>query len=281
MSKPFYQGTTKGCWWNSLAVIDTGIVVAVGGLDGKITMVKGYPMKQFLAPYASQLTDGRLTSADSYYNSSAQQVPMGSETGTFAYTDFSYDSDNLYMTCIVYRRNARSEEPFPDGVTFYVEAKGASTDVPMSSSYRFDILPNGSFKTFKGNGTNWVETTLPSVRAAGVVVSANYRVEMAIPWTAISLSDVPFEQSPSVNLEIITGDGSQQIVERIPDSSPLKPATWLPLKLIESEATGINEIKSEKLKVKNEGAAYDLSGRKTSTTHRGIFIQEGRKFVMR
>ena len=52
MSKPFQQGTTKGCWWNSLAVIDTGIVVAVGGLDGKIVMMKGFPINNFLAPYA-------------------------------------------------------------------------------------------------------------------------------------------------------------------------------------------------------------------------------------
>lgn len=281
MSRPFYQGTTKGCWWNSLAVIDTGIVVAVGGLDSKIAMVKGYPMKQFMAPYASQLTDGRVTSADTYYNSSAQQVPMGNETGTFAYTDFSYDSDMLYMTSLVYRRSARSEEPYPDGVALYVETKGASTDVPMPSAYRFNIRPNGTLKISKGNGTDWMETELPTVRAAGVVANVNYRIEIAIPWSEIGLSAAPIEQSPSINLEIITGDGSQQIVERIPDSSPLKPATWMPLKLIEPDATGNDEIKNEKLQVKNEGATYDLSGRKSSMTHRGIFVQDGRKFVMR
>ena len=281
MSRPFYQGTTKGCWWNSLAVIDTGIVVAVGGLDGKIAMVKGYPMKQFMAPYASQLTDGRITSADTYYSPSAKQVPMGNETGTFAYTDFSYDNDMLYMTCLVYRRDARSEEPYPDGVVLYVETKGASTDVPMPSAYRFNILPNGILKISKGNGKDWVETELPTVQAAGVVANANYRIEIAIPWSEIGLSAAPIEQSPSINLEIITGDGSQQLVERIPDTSPLKPATWMPLKLIEHDTTGNDEIKSEKLQVKNEGAAYDLSGRKSSMTHRGIFIQDGRKFVMR
>ena len=84
MSRPFWQGTTKGCWWNSLAVIDTGIVVAVGGLDGKICMVKGYPMKQFQVPFASPNVDGRFSSSDGYYHSTAKQVPMGSETGTFS-----------------------------------------------------------------------------------------------------------------------------------------------------------------------------------------------------
>ena len=74
MSRPFYQGTTKSCWWNSLAVIDTGTVVAVGGMDGKIVMAKGYPMNAFQVPFASPNVDGRLTSADAYCTSAANQA---------------------------------------------------------------------------------------------------------------------------------------------------------------------------------------------------------------
>ena len=270
MSRPFYQGTTKGCWWNSLAVIDTGIVVAVGGLDGKVAMVKGYPMKQFYAPYASQLTDGRLTSDDTYYNTSARQVPMGSETGTFAYTDFCYDRDELYMTCLVYRKSARSEEPFPDGINFYVESKGLSTDIPMTSAFRFNILPDGTLSISKGNGKDWVETSLPTVQAVSSLTSTNYRLELAIPWSAIGLITAPVGERLSVNLEILTGDGTQQLVERIPDASPTKPATWMPLKLIEAAPDGINEIKNEELKIKNE--VYDLSGRKVEHPQKGIYI---------
>lgn len=291
MSKPFQQGTTKGCWWNSLAVIDTGIVVAVGGLDGKIVMMKGYPMKQFMAPYGSQLTDGRISADDTYFNSSARQVPMGNETGTFSYADFCYDQEKLYMTCQVFRNKARSEEPFPDGVTFYVESKGLSTDIPMSSAYRFSMLPDGTLSVCKGNATDWVQTSLPNVSTASTVSTTNYRLELAIPWSAIGLSAAPFGQNLSVNLEILTGDGTQQLVERIPDASPTKPATWMPLKLIEPDATGINEVKSEATSTsfggKNKGAAYDLQGRNLPTEalhQRGsrqgvhIFIQNGKKF---
>ena len=271
MSKPFQQGTTKGCWWNSLAVIDTGIVVAVGGLDGKIVMMKGYPMKQFMAPYASQLTDGRLTSDDTYYNSTAKQIPMGNETGTFSYADFCYDNDKLYMTCLVYRHNARSEMPFPDGVTLYVESKGACTDIPLGTSYKFNMLPDGTLTISKGNGADWVQTTLPAiVNTVGVVASTNYRLEIAIPWSAIGLSAAPVGQNLSVNLEITTGDGTQQLVERIPDASPLKPATWVPLKLIEADPASLSPITSSG----GGKNVYNLAGQQIPKGFHGIVINQ-------
>ena len=279
MSRPFYQGTTKGCWWNSLAVIDTGIVVAVGGLDGKVAMVKGFPMKHFLAPFATPKIDGRFTKDDTYYHASARQVPMGSETGTFAYTDFSYDLDNLYMTCLVYRSQARSEEPFPDGVTFCVESKGASTDILLSSAYRFSILPDGTLSVSKGSGTDWTQTSLPSVKAASVVSSANYRVELSIPWSAVGLSTAPIGGNLSVNLEIVTGDSTQQIVERIPDALPTKPATWVLLKLIEPDPDGLTPTPRGDQQPTSRGTVngssfYNLFGQKALPGYHGIVINQ-------
>lgn len=295
MSKPFQQGTTKGCWWNSLAVIDTGIVVAVGGLDGKIVMMKGYPMKRFMAPYASQLTDGHLTADDTYYSSNARQVPMGNETGTFSYADFAYDSDMLYMTCLVYRSKARSEEPYPDGINFYMESRGASTDIPMSSAYRFNILPNGTFTVSRGNGTDWRQVSMPTVQVASFVTSSNYRIEMGIPWTAIGLSAAPVGQNFSINLEILTGNDTQQLVERIPDASPLKPATWVLLKLIEPDPDGIKKINNnlndnlnDNLNVNGntDPSVFDLQGRMITPPKGGrgiqtVYIQSGKKFAIK
>ncbi len=280
MSRPFYQGTTKGCWWNSLAVIDTGIVVAVGGLDGKIAMVKGYPMKQFMAPYASQLIDGRLTSDDTYYNASARQVPMGNETGTFSYADFAYDSDKLYMTCLVYRRNASSEESFPDGVNFYVESKGASTNTPSVTAYWFSMLPDGTLSVSQGNGKDWVQTDLPTVNAASVVSSTNYRLELAIPWPAIGLSAAPVGGSLSVNLEILIGDGTQQLVECIPDASPTKPATWMPLKLIETDETKIITPNASTSLWQEREHIYNLAGQQVTKGYNGIIVQKGKKTLI-
>ena len=275
MSRPFYQGTTKGCWWNSLAVIDTGIVVAVSGMDGKIAMVKGYPMKQFWAPYSSQQTDGRINASENYYSPTARQVPMGNETGTFSYADFCYDDDGLYMICQVFRRKARSEVPFPDGVNLYVESKGASTDVLMSTAYRFCMLPDGTLTISQGNRNDWTEIFLPTVHAASSVSSSTYRLELAIPWSAIGLEAAPIGQDLSVNLETITGDGTQQFIERIPDASPTKPATWILLKLIDPDPTSLNRIHSQS----GKGRTYNLAGQNATKNYKGIVIHDGKKIL--
>ena len=280
MSRPFYQGG-KGCWWNSLAVIDTGIVVAVGGLDGKVSMVKGYPMKQFQVPYATPQIDGRLVSADGYYHSSARQVPMGNETGSFSYFDFAYDLNNLYLACIVFRSGATSEQPNPDGVNLYIESKGASTDKPLASAYRFTILPDGSLSASKGNGTDWVSTELSGVQVGNTLGSSNYRLEVAIPWTSIGLSTAPIMsqgQNISVNLEVLTSGDGTQLVERIPDAQPQKPATWVLLNIVEANSTGINDNSQ---RTTDNRAIYNLSGQRVSQNFQGILVQNGTKSLRR
>ena len=291
MSRPFYQGTTSGCWWNSLAVIDTGIVVAVAGMDGKIVMAKGYPMKQFLAPYATQTVDGRISTTDTYYTATANQVPMGSETGTFSYADFAYDSTGLYFICTVYRKGTRSQTPFPDGVTLYLESKGLSTSTPAASAYRISMLPDGTVTAEQGNGSTYIPVSPDGMEAASIVYSSYYRLELMVPWEQIGLSSPPFGQNIGVNLEVITGDGTQQVVEHIPDALPARPSTWMPLHLIQpTDPTGIKEteegrwMREEGRVTREDRRCYDLSGREISrpTSQRpgmphGIYITDGRK----
>ena len=279
MSKPFYQ-ENKGCWWNSLAVIDTGIVVAVGGLDGKISIVKGYPMKQFQVPFGTPQIDGRFSSADTYYHPTGRQIPMGSETGSFSYTDFAYDLDYLYMSCVVFRSEASSEQPYPDGVNLYVESIGASTDKPLTSAYRFTILPNGSLSVSRGNGTDWREAELSGLQVGNTVASSYYRLELAIPWTSIGLTTAPIMsqgQTISVNLETLTSGETAQLVERIPDTQPQKPSTWVLLKLIEAVPSGIKD--NRLLPAPVNRAVYNLSGQRVSQSFQGILVQNGRKFI--
>lgn len=279
MSKPFQQGTTKECLWNSLAVIDTGIVVAVGGLAGKVTIVKGYPMKQFHAPYASQLVDGCLTADDTYYHSSAKQVPMGSETGVFSYTDFAYDRDMLYMTCLVYRGRALATDPCLDNVILYLDNKGASTNLPTSSAYRFVVMPDGKLTASRGNGKDWAEQDLPGVYAAGIATTTNYRIEVAVPWSAIGLSEAPVGSDLTVNIEISSpsSDGVRQVVERIPDASPTMPYTWVPLKLIQPTSTPLQTTHAEP----QTQAMYDMQGRLVNNTRmpRSIYVKKGKKIM--
>jgi hypothetical protein len=215
---------------------------------------------------------------------------MGNETGTFSYADFAYNSDSLFFICQVFRSQARSEEPYPDGINFYVESKGASTDKPLSTAYRFNILPNGTLSMSKGDGTDWTQIENPDILAASSVTSSYYRIELGIPWTSIGLETAPVGQNLSVNLEVMTGDGTQQLVERIQDASPLKPATWVLLNLIEpQDPTGIEAIRNEKSPFKGDlEGLYDLQGRQmvndklpSGRYSKGIFVQNGRKCLTR
>lgn len=273
MSRPFYQGT-KGCWWNSLAVVDSGTVVAVGGLDGKICMVKGRPMNSFQAVFGSPKVDGRISSSDNYYDADAHQIPMGSETGTFSYSDFAYDLDSLYFFSQVFRQRARSAEPFPDGINIYIESRGASTNVPMSTSYRFNILPKGTYSVSRGDGADWKEVEEQNAHIKSIVATSSYRVEMAVPWSAIGLDAVPIGKEISVNLEFITGDGSTQLIEQIPDALPSQPATWVLLNLIEPSADAIDKPSTFRHSM---DAPFNLLGQPVSDGFRGIIVEKGKK----
>jgi hypothetical protein len=210
---------------------------------------------------------------------------MGSQTGTFSYTDFAYDLDNLYMACVVFRYGATSEQPYPDGVNLYIESKGASTDRPLASAYRFTILPDGSLSASKGNGTDWAATEVSGVQVGNVLGTSYYRLEVAIPWTSIGLSTAPIMsqgQNISVNLETLTSGDGTQLVERIPDAQPQKPSTWVPLNIIEANSTGIRP--NGKWTMEN-GMLYDISGRRLTSLPMGrfrggrVYLQNGKKFI--
>ena len=151
----------------------------------------------------------------------------------------------------------------------------------MPTSYRFNILPNGTFKTFRGNGKDWTEATLSDIQCVGKVVPAYYRIEIAIPWASIGLAEAPTEKKLGINLETITGDGTQQIVERIPDALPTKPATWIPLYLI---APPIDDAITPVTSHPNStDTTYDRLGRKLENTRdfQGICIRGGKKIALK
>ena len=118
---------------------------------------------------------------------------------------------------------------------------------------------------------------MDGANAVSVVTSSSYRIELAIPWTAIGLTSVPAEQSISVNLETLSGDGTAQLVEGISDASNTKPATWVPLHLIGSDPTGM----SSPIENMQEGAAYNLAGQQVAQGYQGIIIKDGKKTLRR
>ena len=113
MSVPFSIGANEEGLWNSLAVIDTGIVVAVSGIGDNIEMIKGYPVRQLQAPFASPTIDGKLTAGEGYKTRTATQILLGTQTGTRVTADMAYDRDSLYVVARVSDRTQVTSQMRP------------------------------------------------------------------------------------------------------------------------------------------------------------------------
>lgn len=277
MSSPFVVPENQDALWNSLAVVDTGIVVAVAGYGGNIHMVKGYPRTQVEVPFATPTVDAVFSKSDGYFTDDGKQVMMGSETGTFSYADFAYDDNCLYLSCQVYDQTKVMTGSNSDCLSFAVETAAASHNVPQATSFRFDIIPDGTLSAFVGDGKKWQERQATSATFRVSRNTSRYVLELAIPWSDLGVETVEEGASMTFNLEVADGNGTTRKVERIPDAKMDQPATWMWLCLHENpEATAISKVRKE---VKVREGLYDLSGRRLSAVPQGVYIEGGTKKV--
>lgn len=257
MSSPFPVPLNQRALWNSLAVIDTGVVVAVSGYGGGVKMVKGYPKSQLEVPFAHPTVDAARTNAEGYFSTKADQIMMGSETETYTYADLAYDNDSLYVSCRVYDRTQVSEGEHADVVSLGIETAAASFTTPQPTSFRYDISPDGTLALYQGTGTTWTALEGSSAHLAMDTKTTTYTFEIAIPWTDLGVAEVPVGNAMTFNIQVTNGDGSTQVVERIADAKPDGPYTWMPLNFHASgEEVSVRQVQGA------APAAFRLTGDK-------------------
>ena len=64
-------------------------------------MIKGYPVRQLLAPYGKPAVDGKISPNEGYKTRTATQILLGTQTGTRVAADMAYDLDSLYFVARV------------------------------------------------------------------------------------------------------------------------------------------------------------------------------------
>lgn len=229
MSSPFPVPQTQQALWNSLAVIDTGVVVAVSGYGGGVKMVKGYPRHQIEVPYGHPVIDGDRTASEGYFSSKGEQILMGSETETYTYADLAYDEDSLYVICRVYDNKLVSEGEYADVVSIGIETASAPYTTPQKTSYKYEVSPNMTFVLFRGTGAKWEKQKVSASRLAFSRSVGFYTFEMAIPWSDLAQEKAPYGNVMTFNIQVANGDGSSLVVERISDTKPDGPYTWMPM----------------------------------------------------
>ena len=294
MSVPFSIGANEEGLWNSLAVIDTGIVVAVSGIGGNIEMIKGYPVRQLQAPFASPVVDGKLTANEGYKTRTATQILLGTQTGTRVTADMAYDRDSLYVVTRVGDRTQVASGANADGVTLMLDVSGQVTSAPEDGCYKLMLRPDGTFyRLQKGSNSSWKtadKSTLP-LRCAATQTSSYYIIEVAIPWSSLALSNPPTDRRLAFTLECTDNRSGTVYTETIPDASQMRPYTWMEMRLGEmGEETGIEEPTptAHPLPLPKGGETYDLLGHKVNsrssllaTPSSKILIRNGKKYVTR
>ena len=243
LTHPFVIGSDQQALWNSLAVIDTGVVVAVSGIGGKVEMIKGYPMRQFEATKATPAVDGKVSADDVYVRPSANQVTMGFRNNLPTAADFAYDAENLYFVATVDDDTRSADGTSGDGVRLSLDVRDTPTSSVSGETVRLFMGRDGSSTAWLGTGGTWKAVTYDGIVVKKSDNGVRYTVETAIPWAMLGLESAPMGRHMSVNIEVQNKRPSGIVTERINDTRPSAPTTWMGFWLREAGgSTGVGHV---------------------------------------
>lgn len=240
-SAPFALGHELHSIWNSVAVIDTGVVVAFGSIGkpnaaNDAVMIKGYPIRQAAAAYGSVTVDGVKTSAEKWTTLKTAQLFMGHVTKNKTTVDFLYDKDYLYVTARVLDRDIINTGTDNDGIRFMIDADDVSGTTPQEGMYTFFFDTNGTVKLQKGKNGAWAnDTNTSGVQYAVNVQSNYYNLEAAIPWSLLGKTTPPVDSRLAIALEVVNKAQYSLTTEGIVDVNKNASWTWLDFRLIPRE----------------------------------------------
>lgn len=244
LQHPFRVGANETVLWNSVSVIDTGIVLAVGGVNNNTEIIKGYPVSMLQAPYNHPAVDGKLTKGEGYYRPLCNQVIMGVETGIRTLADFAYDDDSLYFIGRMSdRTSALSTASSPDGIFLLLDMENVSGSAPLGGMHKIFFRRDTTCETWHGDDAarKWVKDRLDGIKVRVTDMSTYYITEAAIPWSALGLSSAPVDKSLRASVEMQDYNPSNGALskETIPDGKADCSWTWMPLRL-QMKATDVH-----------------------------------------
>lgn len=244
-SAPFYLGHDKHAIWNSVSVIDTGIVVALASIgppnkSNDVLMIKGYPIRQARASYGSITVDAVISSDEKWTTSDRSQLFFGSMTKGKTIVDFSYDDQYLYLFSRVIDRNIINTKSDNDGLRFLIDADDISGSAPQEGMYSFFFDTNGTVKFQRAQNGFWkTDQNMPGIQYALNVQSFYYTIEAAIPWELLGKSIAPEEKRMAIALEVVNRDDYSMLTEGIADVNKDASWTWLEFRLTPRDESGM------------------------------------------
>lgn len=237
MSMPFVTSDQEAVLWNSLAVVDTGYVVAVGGVNGKIEMINGYPTRMLQAPCARPTVDGLVTPGEGYMRQEGNQIMLGTKIGASVTADFAYDNEHLYFIARVDDNTVMADGTKADGVRLLVDADNLSSGDISQGMYCFFMRRDGKCQAWRGADGRWNSDESMSFEMKAGSDDSRYTVEAAIPWSLLGKDKPPTGQRMAATIEVVDARSNTTITEGIPDTRRNASSTYMEFRLKDGGTT--------------------------------------------
>lgn len=247
-SAPFALGNDKHSIWNSVSVIDTGVVVALGSIGvpngaNDVIMIKGYPIRQVRADHGTINVDGIKASNEKWTTTNASQLYMGHTLKGKATIDFLYDDKYLYFTARVIDRTIINTGVDNDGVRFMIDADDVSGSRPEQGMFSLFFDTNGKVKFQRADNGTWLtDTNNSKILYAADIKSIYYNIEAAIPWNLLNKTAPPVDKRMAIGVEIVNKEQYTLKKEGIADLDGNASWTWLEFYLNKKNVSNVQNI---------------------------------------
>lgn len=233
-STPFSVPMDKRAKWNSVSVIDTGIVVAVTSTNintsaNSVMMMKGYPVSNVFAKFGTITVDGQKTAEEKWTNPRSEQLVMGNLSKSRWTVDFLYDNNYLYFTARVIDREIINTGTTNDGLRLLLDIDDLSTAAPQTGTFNIFFDTNGTVKLWRGANGSWnTDTNTSGIKySINIVENRYYILEAAIPWSLFGKTAPVNNQRMALAVELFNRSASSYIIEGMPDALRNSPHTWM------------------------------------------------------
>ena len=242
MTQPFNIASNEHSLWNSVAVVDTGTVVALGSIGqagsggNRIDMIKGYPRKNLIANFGTPTIDG-AASGDTWTYPKGYQIILGHENNTRRTMDFLYDDEYLYFTAMCIDRDIIDDKPDNDGVFLYLDMVNACYVYLRNGLYQFFFDVNGTVTMKHGadlegyDAGKWIANDAADFAGVKYEIKkalSYYRIEAAIPWSVLGEAQAPKSRLMRADVSVRNRHESTIEYATIVDTenTSAKPNSW-------------------------------------------------------
>ena len=250
-TKPFNMDASHHSLWNSVAVIDNDVVVAVGsvgeiGKGTSIAMIKGFPKNGVDIPYSNVTLDGSQSDGETWWHPSAEQFVMGAVSRNRSTVDFAYDDSNLYFIARITDPTHTSDGNKEDFVRILIDAGNVCGTLPGIGMFDLTFYSDGSVAGKSGVSRGWKTMNESQLAGTANVVASNengYTIEGAIPLATLGLDSRNLVSPVRMTFEIADSDGTNIVTETVPDAHSSQSWSWMEVRFHDNGESGVTTLR--------------------------------------